>query len=264
MSADTNSSPCGPSVGIQADLIPRANVPRLIEGDCLAVLREMPDASVDAVVTDPPYGVAFHGKTTKYTRGEEGYAGEDSDAGIIAAPVALRLCDRAVIFSGLRLMFAYPAPYDIGCVYCPSGAGLGRWGFIVMHPMLFYGKGLEHARRTPSGFESFDRQPPNGHPCPKPLPWMEWAVEKCSLPSQIILDPFCGSGTTCVAAKKLGRRWIGIEISPEYAEIARNRVASTPKPLFCDGGEHGKDSRERQGSLYSGPCSAQETSEKEV
>ena len=86
----------------------------IVCGDCLEVMADMPDGCVDAVVTDPPYGVAFHGKTTKYTRGEEGYAGEDSDVGIIAAPVALRLCDRAVIFSGLRLMFAYPAPYDIG------------------------------------------------------------------------------------------------------------------------------------------------------
>jgi len=48
----------------------------------------------------------------------------------------------------------------------------------------------------------------------------------------LILDPFCGSGTTCVAAKKLGRRYIGIEIDPTYADIARRRIAATPEPLF--------------------------------
>jgi len=52
--------------------------------------------------------------------------------------------------------------------------------------------------------------------------------------ASIILDPYCGSGTTCVAAKKLGRRWIGIEIDEKYAAIARARIASTPKPLFVE------------------------------
>jgi len=50
--------------------------------------------------------------------------------------------------------------------------------------------------------------------------------------NDIILDPMCGSGTTCKMAKKLGRKYIGIEISPEYCEIARRRVNATPKPLF--------------------------------
>ena len=46
---------------------------------------------------------------------------------------------------------------------------------------------------------------------------------------------FCnGSGTACVAAKKLGRRYIGIEIDEKYAEMARRRVASTPRPLFTE------------------------------
>ena len=59
---------------------------------------------------------------------------------------------------------------------------------------------------------------------------MLWAVRKAV--GDLVLDPYMGSGTTCVAAKKLGRRYIGIEIDPKYARIAEARLANTPKPLF--------------------------------
>ena len=64
----------------------------------------------------------------------------------------------------------------------------------------------------------------NGHPTEKPLGLMLWCVENYSQPIGLILDPFCGSGTTCVAAKMLGRRYIGIDISEKYCEIARMRL----------------------------------------
>jgi hypothetical protein len=61
------------------------------------------------------------------------------------------------------------------------------------------------------------------HPSQKPIELMLWCLS--FVPADyLILDPFCGSGTTCVAAKKLGRRYIGIDISPEYCEIARKRL----------------------------------------
>ena len=70
------------------------------------------------------------------------------------------------------------------------------------------------------------------HPTQKPVPVMRWILENYSEPNQIILDPFLGSGTTAIACKMLGRKYIGIEISPEYCKIARRRVASAPTPLF--------------------------------
>lgn len=93
-----------------------------------------------------------------------------------------------------------------------------------MHPMLFYGVGLQHSRQGPSGFQSFDIQPENGHPCPKPLKWMEWAIIKCSLEQQTILDQFMGSGTTGVACIQLNRQFVGIEKEPKYFDIACNRI----------------------------------------
>lgn len=64
-----------------------------------------------------------------------------------------------------------------------------------------------------------------GHPLPKPVALMEWLVTRLSRPGELVLDSFLGSGTTAVAAKKLGRHFLGFEISPEYCRIARERIA---------------------------------------
>ena len=197
----------------------------LFHGDCMEWLEATPECfRVDAVITDPPYGVEFKGKATKHTKAAGGYLAGDSEIGPDAVVAALKIADRGVVFPGLRMMYDYPRPYEIGCVYCPSGAGLGRWGFTVMHPMLFYGKGLKHTRQGPSGFESFDLAGEDRHPCPKPVRWMQWAVEKCTAHGQTVLDPFMGSGTTGVACANLGRKFIGIEIERKYFDIACERI----------------------------------------
>ena len=210
---------------------------RLILGDCAEILPTL--GRVDAVVTDPPYGVEFKGKATKHTQASKifpgGYTGGDTDIGPDVIRACLEVADRAVVFPGNRLMFRYPEPYEFGVVYCPSGAGLGRWGFTTAHPMLFYGKGLPHTRQGPSGFQSFDLAESSDHPCPKPVRWMNWAVAKCSREDQLILDPFMGSGTTGVACVNLGRKFIGIEIDPEYFDIACRRIeAAYAQPRLFD------------------------------
>jgi site-specific DNA-methyltransferase (adenine-specific) len=65
----------------------------------------------------------------------------------------------------------------------------------------------------------------NGHPCPKPYSAWRWLLERCSDENTVVLDPFCGSGTTLVAAKDLGLRAIGIEIEEHYCEIAAKRLS---------------------------------------
>ena len=66
---------------------------------------------------------------------------------------------------------------------------------------------------------------------------MEMLVADFTQPGDIILDPFCGSGTTCVAAKKLGRKYIGIDIEQKYVDIARTRIKNTPAPMTINGKE---------------------------
>ncbi len=67
---------------------------------------------------------------------------------------------------------------------------------------------------------------PNGHPVAKPLDWMLWSVRLASRAGDTILDPFMGSGTTGVAAIRLGRNFIGIEKDANYCQIARERLTA--------------------------------------
>jgi DNA modification methylase len=73
--------------------------------------------------------------------------------------------------------------------------------------------------------------PRTGHQTQKPLALMETLVRLFSDPGELILDPFAGSGTTGVAAVRLGRRFLGWEMNPEYAEIARKRIAAAREQL---------------------------------
>jgi DNA modification methylase len=82
------------------------------------------------------------------------------------------------------------------------------------------------------------------HPTQKPILLFEKILEDYTNLHDLILDPFCGSGTTCIAAKKLGRRYIGIEISEEYCQIARERLRA------IDTGVPVKEARKGQKALF--------------
>jgi hypothetical protein len=84
--------------------------------------------------------------------------------------------------------------------------------------------------------------PANGHPCPRAMVHMEWLVDCWSEPGETVLDPFCGSGTIPVAADRMLRHGIGIEIEPRYAAAAIQRAErdggqgstrSQPPELIC-------------------------------
>lgn len=64
-----------------------------------------------------------------------------------------------------------------------------------------------------------------GHPAPFPVELPERAMALATRPGDLVLDPFCGVGSTCVAAAAMGRRWIGVDIDPEYVRIARQRLS---------------------------------------
>jgi len=193
----------------------------IYHGDCREILPEL--GQFDLLLTDPPYGVDFKGKATKRTKASGGYISGDNTLGCIVVPQCLQICECGIVFTGNRLLHAYPKPRDIGCVYCPAGVGCGPWGFTCFHPILFYGK-RRGGPRSPSSFVSHYTSPPCGHPCPKPVEWMRWCIAIAGN-IKTILDPFMGSGTTLRAAKDLNRKAIGIELEEKYCEIAANRMS---------------------------------------
>lgn len=97
----------------------------------------------------------------------------------------------------------------------------------------------------------------DGHPAPFPeaLPnrlvamYTFRGVPELGFSGDIVLDPFAGSGTTCVAARRLGRRYIGIELNPDFCRLAQHRIVSTPVRPVIMSGHRPNDRPESQLSL---------------
>jgi DNA modification methylase len=204
--------------------------------DCRDVLASFSECfRVDAVVSDPPYGVGYEGSTTKHGKNGFGYESfNDTPEEIKAVCVpairqAVSIARSAVITPGSANAFKYDEPRAIGVIFYPSGANSGPWGFICSQPLFYYGKDPYLAKALgsrPNGFattESTDRS--IDHPCPKPIGQTKWMVSRVSFEGETVLDPFMGSGTTGVACISLGRKFIGIEREPKYFEIAVRRIS---------------------------------------
>ena len=204
-------------------------------GDCLEVLPRLEPGCVDAVVTDPPYGVdlgATAGSGGKHGLSRSGYASYvDSYENFVAAIVPrlngyLDAAERAAVFTGPHI-HEQRKPSVIGGVYCSAGAGRHSWGFKTFLPVLFYGTApdLHEGAKERTVIASNAAADPNSdHPCPKPLAWMRWLVRAASRDGETVCDPFMGSGTTGVACVKEGRRFIGVERDPGYFAEAVKRI----------------------------------------
>ena len=200
----------------------------LWHGDCREVL---PFVAADCVITDPPYGVGLDYESFDDTEAEAAYLG------VWAVNWALAKDIRCVVTPGTRIIFKYPPPTDIGCLYFPAAAGFSRWGFCSFQPILFYGKDPDPNNRKRANGKSFtERSENNGHPCPKPIGMMNWLVDRASLVGETVCDPFMGSGTTGVACVNLGRSFVGIERERKYFDIACRRIeqAYAQSRLFDD------------------------------
>ena len=215
---------------------------RLLLGDCLQILPMLP--KVDAVITDPPYGTGTSKKSglRKGDAAKSDYEGFfDSLQNVLENVIpAIDFCisgfGRVALTCGFKAMWHYPKPNHVGSFQYGAGTTvMSCWGPALWQPILFYGKDPKQGTLTPDSFQGCnDSDTITNHPCPKPLKSWTRLVARASLPNEIVLDPFMGSGTTGVAAIKLGRKFIGIEREPKYFDIACQRIeqAYAQRPLF--------------------------------
>jgi DNA modification methylase len=197
-------------------------------GDCRDVLPML--GKVDAVVTDPPYGIAY--KTHLANLGAQEFGEIANDRGELDLRPILALADSVFAFGANN----YPEQLPYG----------GRWfcwdkRTIDGSADRMMGSPFELAwSNKTSGFDKIARVLHGGvvnadgtgkrvHPTQKPIAVMRAAIEWAAPNAQTILDPFMGSGTTGVAAVQMGRRFIGIEREPKYFDIACRRIEEAQK-----------------------------------
>ncbi len=211
----------------------------LYRADCLEILPTL--GKVDAVITDPPYGVKLGIRANNQRFNREQYRGFDDTPDFVrqtcvpAVVLAMEHAQRGLVTPGVKNMWLYPQPKHCGSIFYPCATGCNTWGFSCWQPMFYYGNdpyGGQGSRHD--SFQSVESAEPNGHPCPKPIGQMVWMVERATVVGETVLDPFMGSGTTGVACVKLGRKFVGIEIDEGYFNIAKRRIlkAQNDAPLF--------------------------------
>jgi len=197
-------------------------------GDCLEIMPTL--GPVDAVVTDPPYGIGFKYESYDDTR-------ESLERLISGVFQHNDLWERAVVFSGPTQIHKYPEPDWVCSITWDTTGSRGFCGFSQWTPVLFYGKDIGGGFKNINGMTKSDvirfsggagvgfmRAEKIDHPCPKPYNIVRSVVSRFSIDNETILDPFMGSGTTGVACAKLGRKFIGIEIEEKYFDIACERI----------------------------------------
>ena len=189
---------------------------RLILGNCRDVLPMMPRPN--AIVTDPPYGIGItKSNRLAVSRGLGGKSWDDEPADV---SMLLALGCQMIVWGGNY--FDLP-PCRGPLVWDKNNAGRDFADFEMAWTNLDM-----VARRIV--FRPMNMDGGKLHPTQKPIAVMEWCLG--FLPdAHTILDPFCGSGSTLVACQRLGRMGTGIEIDPDYFDVACRRVdESTRQP----------------------------------
>lgn len=214
---------------------------KLYHGDCMELLPTLEDKSVDAVICDPPYDQKTHdGAITSSDAGDIGIADFPPHVPISEmVPQWLRICRRWIL--------AFCTMEDIGeymnsakTIDPKSWIRAGFWDRICNTPQ-FSGDRPATAGDSIAIMHRQGRKSWNGggraaiwrymverghkqHPTQKPVALMRQLILDFTNEDDLVCDPFCGVGSTGVACKNLGRKFIGIEIEKKYFDVAAQRI----------------------------------------
>lgn len=191
-------------------------------GDCMDILPTLD--KVDAVITDPPFGVGNFVQTTGAIRGRGAEKGKLVEWNESAPPPEF--------FELLKTMSTHRIIWGANFFNCFEDNG-GAIIWDKAQPMPNFSKAdiasCTHFQKTeivriPWTNFTVARMAKTDHPCERPVELYEWCIEYLPRKINTVLDPFLGSGSCGVAALQLGRKFIGIEKEPRYFEIACKRI----------------------------------------
>jgi len=201
-------------------------------GDCREILPTL--GKVDAVVTDPPYGIDY-GKRGSFQALHGWRDLRENLTWDVERPSAevfntIRACSQTQIIWGGNYFSDLVPPSMQWLIW-----DKGQFDFSLADFEMAWSSQNKASRRIVYG-RGKAVQDGKVHPTQKPIEVMRWCIEQLPDSADTILDPFMGSGTTGVAAVKLGRRFIGIEIEPKYFDIACRRIeeATKQRDLFIE------------------------------
>ena len=200
----------------------------IVCGDCREILPTLPDKSFQLAFADPPYWVGFdYGEKT------------DKEMDYIEpkwlVTELLRVAECVLVTPGMRQFYEYPkSSWQVGWFKPGSTRQNGIGGFSIWEPILVYGKPVKKVWQDAINLPDVANHTKDGafHKCPKPEKLLRWLIENFTNPSDRVLDPVSGSGTTCKAAFQLGRNYLGIEIDPKIVELSLARLSNSQPPLL--------------------------------
>jgi len=198
----------------------------LIQGDCLEVLPTL--GLFDALISDPPYGISYKSPSGRgmTERGDYPVIAGDTQA---FDPSPFLGFDQVVLFGANHFADRLPASAKWLVWDKRDGLASNNNSDCELAWVKVGGSARLITHLWNGMLKATEKDQRRLHPTQKPIAVMEWVIEQASRRGHAIIDPFMGSGTTGVAAVKLGRRFTGIEIDPGYFDIACRRIAAALK-----------------------------------
>jgi site-specific DNA-methyltransferase (adenine-specific) len=236
----------------------------LIQGDCLELMQNIPDNSIDAIITDPPYGITrskidalipFDLMWSELNRiiKERGaivlFGNEPFSSALRMSNIKNYKHEwkwDKVIGSGFQIARYKPMLRSEDVIVFSSGGGVNYYPIMTKRdkPIKGYAtnnslsnvletadkKVRTYTHKNPTNIIQYQKVKGTVHPTQKPVELMEYLIKTYTNESETVLDFTMGSGSTGVACKNLNRGFIGIELDKKYFDIAKKRIEEHTQP----------------------------------